>query len=359
MIFRQLMDPETSTFTYLLADEESREAIVIDPVREQYDRDAALIDELGLKLRYTLETHVHADHVTSGGLFRQRLGSASVASRKGGATCASLLVDDGDQVEFGRHRLEVRATPGHTDGCVTYVLDDESMAFTGDTLLIRGCGRTDFQQGDPSKLYDSVYDKIFSLPDKTKLYPGHDYKGRTVSTVWEEKAYNPRLGVKKSKAEFIAIMDNLELSYPKRIDVAVPANLECGLLSDEERALPAAEVPADWAPITRTITGVPEVDPSWVADTLGTMRLVDVRQPDEYIGELGHIDSAQLVPLNTLEAFASEWDPHEPVILICRSGGRSGRAAHILENHGFSKVASMKGGMKRWREEGRAVVGGR
>jgi glyoxylase-like metal-dependent hydrolase (beta-lactamase superfamily II)/rhodanese-related sulfurtransferase len=355
MIFRQLIDPETSTFTYLLADEETKDAVLIDPVREQYDRDAALVDELGLKLRYTLETHVHADHVTSGGLFRQRMGSASVVSKNGGAPCASVLVDDGDRIDFGRHAIEVRATPGHTDGCVTYVLDDETVAFTGDTLLIRGCGRTDFQQGDARKLYDSVHDKIFSLPESTKLYPGHDYKGRTMTTVNEERRYNPRLGGGKTKDQFVEIMENLNLAYPKRIDVAVPANLECGLLTDEERHAPVQH-PNDWAPITRTATGVPEVDTDWVADRHGTVRLVDVREPHEFVGEHGHIESAELVPLATLESFAEKWERHEPIVLICRSGGRSGRAAHILENHGFTRVVSMKGGMVRWTDEERAVA---
>lgn len=228
MLFRQLFDPDTSTYTYLLADRDTKEAVLIDPVREQADRDAALIEELGLTLLYTLETHVHADHVTGGGLLRQRLGSRTVVSRHGGAECADVQVDDGDVIRFGRHALEVRATPGHTDGCVTYVTSDHKMAFTGDALLIRGSGRTDFQQGDARKLYQSVHEQIFSLPDDTLLYPGHDYKGRTVSTVGEEKALNVRFAG-KSEEDFVAIMRALDLPKPRYIDEAVPANLRCGL----------------------------------------------------------------------------------------------------------------------------------
>ena len=229
MIFRQLLDPETSTYTYLLGDERNREAVLIDSVREQFERDRTLIRELSLKLLYTLETHVHADHVTASGLFREALDVKIAVAASAGVQNADLELGDGDQIRFGSHVLEVRATPGHTAGCVTYVLDGGEAAFTGDALLIRGCGRTDFQQGDPSQLFHSVRERILQLPDSTPLYPGHDYKGRLVTTVAEEKAYNQRLGLDKTEADFVAIMQGLKLSYPKRIDEAVPANLESGL----------------------------------------------------------------------------------------------------------------------------------
>jgi sulfur dioxygenase len=231
VIFRQFIDPETSTHTYLLADEPSREAILIDPVLEQFDRDRTLLQELDLTIRYTLETHVHADHITSANLFRQELGSEVAVSAAAGVVAADLKFGDGDIVRFGSTTLEVCSTPGHTDGCVTYVCREQGMAFTGDALLIRGCGRTDFQQGDASLLFDSVRNKIFTLPDETRLFPGHDYKGRILTTVGEEKRFNPRLRLDKSEADFVAIMDQLDLAYPKKIDVAVPANLECGLLA--------------------------------------------------------------------------------------------------------------------------------
>src|SRR5687768_14270695 len=210
MIFRQLLDPESSTWTYLLGDPATREAVLVDPVREQADRDVGLLQELGLRLVWTLETHVHADHVTAGWMLSRRLGSRTVVGKRGGAE-ADRLVDHGEAVRFGHQVLEVRATPGHTSGDVVYVAGDLSRAFTGDTLLVRGCGRTDFQQGDARSLYRSVHDQVFSLPDDTLLYPGHDYKGRTVTTVREERLYNRRLGGGKTEDEFVAIMAGLNL----------------------------------------------------------------------------------------------------------------------------------------------------
>jgi sulfur dioxygenase len=244
VIFRQFMDPETSTHTYLLADEPSREAILIDPVLEQFDRDRALLRELDLTLRYTLETHVHADHITAANLFRKEQGSEVGLSAAAGVAAADIKFADGDIVRFGSTTLEVCSTPGHTAGCVTYVCREESVAFTGDALLIRGCGRTDFQQGDAALLFDSVRKRIFSLPDETRLFTGHDYKGRMVTTVGEEKRFNPRLGLDKSISDFVAIMNKLDLAYPKKIDVAVPANMECGRL-----AVPIADAPPQPEPV--------------------------------------------------------------------------------------------------------------
>lgn len=232
MLFRQLFDPESSTYTYLLADERTHEALLIDPVRDQVERDAQLLAELGLTLRYSLETHVHADHITASGILRQRLGSKSVLSAAAGAGCPDVLIEDGQALSVGSITVRARHTPGHTNGCVTYVVcaEGEAMAFTGDALLIRGCGRTDFQQGDSRTLYRSVHERIFSLPDDTCVYPGHDYQGRTMSTVGEEKRYNPRLGMGKTVDEFVQTMANLKLAYPKKMAEAVPANMRCGLV---------------------------------------------------------------------------------------------------------------------------------
>ncbi|KAM6967820.1 persulfide dioxygenase ETHE1, mitochondrial [Aplochiton taeniatus] len=227
LFFRQLFESESSTYTYLLADTKSKEAILIDPVLETVDRDLKLIDELGLSLKLAVNTHCHADHITGTGLLKQRVfGLKSAISRHSGAA-ADVQLSDGDKLTFGKHYLVVRETPGHTDGCVTYVTGDQSMAFTGDTLLIRGCGRTDFQQGSSETLYQSVHEKIFTLPEQCLIYPAHDYKGQTVSTVGEEKKFNPRLT--KSLEEFVDIMKNLNLKKPAKIDIAVPANLVCGL----------------------------------------------------------------------------------------------------------------------------------
>ena len=227
MIFRQLFDSQSSTYTYLLADPASREAVLIDPVFEQARRDAALIDELGLKLAWTIETHVHADHVTGAWLLREKLGSRIALSRSSNAEGADRYLEPGERLAFGKRYLEARATPGHTSGCTTYVLDDHSMAFTGDALFIRGCGRTDFQGGDARRLYRSVREQIFSLPDRCLIYPGHDYRGLTVTSVGEEKLYNPRLAESIGEGDFVGYMTNLGLPHPKQMDVAVPANLKC------------------------------------------------------------------------------------------------------------------------------------
>lgn len=337
MLFRQFFDPETSTYTYLLADAATREAVLIDPVREHFDRDRQFLDELGLTLRYTLETHVHADHITSSGMFRNALGSKSVVSKHGGAACADVLADHGDVIRFGSHALEVRRTPGHTDGCVSFVDPSGRRVFTGDALLIRGCGRTDFQQGSAQTLYHSVHEQIFTLPDDYLIYPGHDYKGRTCSSVREEKAYNPRLGGSHNEADFVKIMEELKLGQPKKIAEAVPANLACGLPD-------APQAPA-WASIEETPTGIPEVTTDWVRAHMGEFRLVDVRQPAEAQGPDGAIEGAELVPLATLADTAERWDRDAPIVVLCRSGGRSGQAALGLLGMGFEHVASMRGGM--------------
>ncbi|XP_029432311.1 LOW QUALITY PROTEIN: persulfide dioxygenase ETHE1, mitochondrial [Rhinatrema bivittatum] len=224
ILFRQLFEPVSATYTYLLADSESREAVLIDPVLETAPRDAKLVRDLGLNVLYAANTHCHADHITGTGILKKLLpGCRSVISRHSGAQ-ADILIQEGDRIIFGKFSLEVRATPGHTDGCLTYVLNDQSMAFTGDALLIRGCGRTDFQQGNPKTLYTSVHSKIFTLPETCLLYPAHDYTGQSVTTVAEEKTLNPLLT--KNLEEFVKIMENLNLPKPHQIDIAVPANLK-------------------------------------------------------------------------------------------------------------------------------------
>nr|XP_061789775.1 persulfide dioxygenase ETHE1, mitochondrial [Nerophis lumbriciformis] len=224
---QELFESESSTYTYLLADAVTKDAVLIDPVLETIDRDLKLIGELGLQLRVAVNTHCHADHITSTGLMKTRLaGLKSAISKLSGAT-ADILLSEGDRITFGKHHLTVRETPGHTDGCVTLVMKDQSMAFTGDALLIRGCGRTDFQQGCSKLLYNSIHKKIFTLPDNCLIYPAHDYQGQTVSTVGEERTLNPRLT--KSLEDFVTIMNNLNLPKPSKIDISLPANLVCGV----------------------------------------------------------------------------------------------------------------------------------
>ena len=234
MIFKQFFESETSTFTYLVACEKTKQAVLIDTVESEVPKYITELQSQDLKLVYTLETHVHADHVTGADTLRQKLGSKSVVHRDAGAMCGDLLVTDGVHIIVGTIDLEVRYTPGHTNGCISYFAGDR--IFTGDSLLIGGCGRTDFQNGDSGQLYDSINKQIFSLPDEVIVYPGHDYNGNTQSTVGEERKNNKRLGGGRSREDFIKIMAELKLAYPKYIDVALPANQACGRVVPEQAA---------------------------------------------------------------------------------------------------------------------------
>jgi sulfur dioxygenase len=229
-MFKQLFDQESSTYTYLLSDEHSREAVMIDPVASHIEAYIALIKQHDLHLTYALETHVHADHITASGQLRERLKAITGVGELCGASTADLQFNDGDTVEFGKQSLRVIATPGHTAGSMSYLWLNETQArvFTGDALLINGCGRTDFQGGDAGVLFDSITQKLLCLPDETLVYPGHDYQGRQVSCIGQEKAINARLAGKTREA-FIDIMHNLNLPKPRLIDIAVPANRRCGV----------------------------------------------------------------------------------------------------------------------------------
>ena len=355
MIFRQLFDPQSSTYTYLLADSATREAVLIDPVFEHARRDAALIEELGLRLKFTLETHVHADHVTGAALLKRSLGAKIALSKASGAEGADRYLVDGETVAFGKHSLEARATPGHTGGCLSYVLDDFSMAFTGDALLIRGCGRTDFQQGSAARLFHSVRERLFSLPEDCLLYPAHDYRGLTSSSVGEEKKYNPRLAQTIGEGDFVGYMTNLGLAHPKLMEVAVPANLRCGRPQKDEMSNAGDN---DWAPLAYTFAGIWELQPEWVAENAGAAQVLDVREPDEFTGSLGHIAGAKLIPLGSLMQRFSEIKKDKPVVVVCRSGARSAQATVMLRGAGFAKVANLAGGMLRWRAQHLPVEGG-
>jgi len=354
LVFRQLFDPQSSTYTYLLGDERGGEAVLIDPVFEQVRRDAALIGELGLRLVATLETHVHADHVTGAWLLKRRLGSQIMLAKASGAEGADRYLVEDDVVAFGKRRLMVRATPGHTNGCLTYVLDDRSMAFTGDCLLIRGSGRTDFQQGDPAIMYRSVHDRIFSLPDECLLYPAHDYRGLTATSVAEERRFNPRLGGEIAVGDFAGYMRNLKLAHPKMIDVAVPANLRCGRPENETGL---ARDPT-WAHLHYSFAGLWEIDPHGLEEHVQDVQILDVREPDEFSGPLGHIAGAVLIPLGELAGRLGELKRDRPIVTVCRAGSRSAQAVTILLQNGFTDVANLTGGMLRWRAEAHPVEGG-
>jgi sulfur dioxygenase len=355
LIFRQLFDPQSSTYTYLLGDSASRAAVLIDPVFEQVRRDVALIGELGLTLIATLETHVHADHVTGASLLKQRTGSKVMVAKASGAAGADRYLVQDDVIAFGARRLLVRATPGHTSGCVTYVLDDSSMAFTGDCLLIRGSGRTDFQEGDPTAMYRSVREQIFALPAECLLDPAHDYRGLTVTSVAEERRFNPRLGGDIALGDFTGYMANLRLAHPKLLDVAVPANLRCGQQEDGAAA-PAAD--PSWAHLRYSFAGVWEIDPHGLEELPSAVQILDVREEEEFTGPLGHIEGAVLIPLGQLAERIDELQRDRPIVAVCRAGGRSAQATAILQQAGFSEIANLNGGMLRWRAEGHPVEGG-
>lgn len=337
-IFFQMFEPESSTYTYIIGDEKTKEAAIIDPVLETLDRDLKFISELGLKLLYILDTHVHADHITAANEIRKVTGAKTAVSALANVDCVDLSLEDGQELRLGQKIIKAITTPGHTNSCMSFYF--EGRVFTGDTLLIRGSGRTDFQQGSSEKLYQSVHQKLFHLPDSTLVYPAHDYRGFTSSTIALEKKFNPRLGLHKSLDDFKKIMSELNLPYPKKIDASLPANLKCGTIKENRVLRP------------QTVDGVPEVTCEDVFKHSTQIRMIDVRRPDEFIGELGHIKGAELVTLGEeLTNFLKRADKDQEIAFICRSGGRSGNATAESLKLGFTKTVNMTGGMILWNEK--------
>ncbi|GAA5176460.1 hypothetical protein GCM10025771_11210 [Niveibacterium umoris] len=355
LVFRQLFDAASSTYTYLLGDPLTREAVLIDPVFEQHLRDRALIEELGLRLVSVLDTHCHADHVTGAWLMQAATGCRIGVSRRYGDALqgADLRLEHGERVVFGKRYLEVRATPGHTEGCLSFISDDLGLAFTGDALLIRGCGRCDFQQGDAHTLFRSIREQLFSLPDDCLIFPAHDYAGRTMSSVGEERAYNPRLGGHADERDFVGFMENLQLPHPKQIALALPANLRSG--KPEDGQVPQ---PAEWGPVRQSYAGLLEIDPEWVAEHLPEVLILDVRRRDEMDDRLGHLPAARLIPLDELRARAAELPRERPIVAVCHAGMRSGQATVILRQAGVTQVANLRGGMLLWQQMGLPVEHG-
>jgi sulfur dioxygenase len=351
MIIRQLFDPASSTYTYLVADLDARVAALIDPVKEHLERDLRLLRELELVLVHVLDTHVHADHVTAAGALRERTGAVTCAGATG-APCVDRRLLPGDVVRVGAIAITALATPGHTDDSLSFLVP--GAVFTGDALLVRGCGRTDFQNGDPGTLFDVITGTLFALPDDTVVYPGHDYQGRTVSSIGEEKRWNPRLAG-KTRDEFIALMNGLGLPPPRQLAIAVPANRACGITAADPREEPVP-TPSPYDTGQATPGGYRDVSPVAALAARGVARLIDVREPDEYTGELGHLPGAELVPLATVADVARTWDRARDVVLICRSGGRSGRAADALVAAGFQRVMNLAGGMLAYRAAGLPVT---
>lgn len=336
MIFRQLFDNASCTYTYLLASRRGGEALIIDPVLDKTDRYLQLISELDLRLLKALDTHVHADHISALGALRDRTQCITVMGEQSGVDVVSVRVGDGDRVKIGGITLTTIHTPGHTDDSCSFLLDGR--VFTGDTLLIRGTGRTDFQNGDPAAQYDSIFNKLLRLPDETLVYPAHDYKGDTVSTIGEEKAFNPRLQV-DSVEQYVEIMNNLDLPDPKMMDVAVPANLHVGLSQDDVDArgwsLSCEEV--------RELLGHPDIVP------------VDLREASERrrhgtIPGSVHAPYRELTesvrPGGTLYELAVTGDRR--LVFYCAYGERSAMAVRIAQEAGLCACVHMKGGMDRW-----------
>lgn len=357
LLFRQFFDADTGTFTYLLVDVPSGEGVLIDPVFEQHSRDLSLIRELGVDLVASIDTHAHADHVTGSWLMGQATGCAIGLAAAVGAENVTLPLHHGDRVAFGGRHLEVRSTPGHTDGCISVVLDDHSMACTGDALLVRGCGRCDFQQGNAHTLYRSITEQILSLPAACLLYPGHDYTGRTVTSVAEERAFNARLGGAATERDFVGHMENMKLPHPHRIAEALPGNMRSGKPRPTGAGAGQSAAGEVWAPLGRSYAGLPEVSPEWVASHRDQLTLLDVRSLEEFSGPDGRISGSLLIPLPELEARAAEIPAGAPVVVVCHSGSRSALATQQLLKAGRLRVANLHGGLARWADGGYPLEG--
>ena len=350
VLLRQLYDDATGSFTYLLADTNTGQGVLIDPVFEQHSRDWALIRELGIELLYSLDTHVHADHVTGSWLMQQSSGCGIGLAASAGAQHVTLPLRHGDRIGFGNRWLAVRSTPGHTDGCLSFVLDNQQVAFTGDALLVRGCGRSDFQQGSASKLWTSINEQLLTLPPSCLLYPAHDYTGRQVTSVAEEQRYNARFGGGATERDFLGHMQHMRLPHPKRLAEALPGNLRSG------RPLEPQSAPG-WAPICHSYAGLPELTPDWVANHQDELTLLDVRTQEEFEGPDGHIAGSELIPLAQLQQRLHELPEERPLVLVCHAGSRSALATQQLLQSGRVQVANLRGGLKRWSDEGYPLQG--
>jgi len=338
MIFRQLYDTTSGTYTYLLASRHGGEALIIDPVLERVDRYLQLVRELDLRLVKAVDTHLHADHVTGLGALRDRTHCVTVMGEHTKADVVSMRVVEGDHIGIEGLSLDVLYTPGHTDDSYSFLLDDR--VFTGDTLLIRGTGRTDFQNGDPRAQYDSIFNKLLKLPEATLVYPAHDYKGETVSTIGEEKFFNPRLRV-KSVDEYVDLMNDLKLPNPKMMDVAVPANMHVGLRQEEIArkgwALSAAEAIA--------LCGRSGV-------TLVDLRETSEREKHGVIPGSLHTPYAELRGsvgaggmLHELAAATGK-----RIVFYCAYGERSAMAVAAAQEAGITSARHIEGGIDAWKK---------
>jgi sulfur dioxygenase len=340
VIFRQLLDQASSTYTYLLASRPGGEGLIIDPVLEKVDRYLQLIRELDLKLVKALDTHLHADHVTGLGALRDRTHCITVMGEQTKADVVSMRLGDGDGLTIEGLTLTAIYTPGHTDDSYSFAMSDR--VFTGDTLLIRGTGRTDFQNGDPRAEYESIFGRLLKLPDATLVYPAHDYKGDTVSTIGEERAFNPRLQV-KSVEQFADLMNNLKLPDPKMMDVAVPANMKIGL-AQEEIARRGWAVKAQEA---QRVIGLSDV------------ALIDLRERGERERH-GEILGSMHVPYPSLREniqrggilYELVKSTGKRLVFYCAYGERSAMAVEAAQEAGLTASCHIDGGLDAWKKAG-------
>ena len=383
MNIQAFFDRDTFTLTYVVFDPVSRDAVVIDPVLDydvlasrtstrSVDRIAAFVRERELRVHYALETHAHADHLSGSQWLKQHLGAKVAAGERIREVQATFrdaldlpelaidgsqfdrLLADGEVVTAGTLRIETIATPGHTPACVTYRIGDA--LFTGDALFMHdyGTGRCDFPRGSAEALYDSVM-RLYALPDATRVFPGHDYQpnGRPVAwetTIGRSKRENPQLRATTSKDEFVALRTARDrtLQAPRLLYPSVQINLDAGRLPrPHANGARYLTIPISEAPEAQPFV---DVDPAFVTAHRGSVALVDVREPDEFTGELGHVPGAELVPLATLPDAAACWTPEREVVLVCRSGGRSARAAIALAGRGFRHLYNLRGGMLAWND---------
>jgi glyoxylase-like metal-dependent hydrolase (beta-lactamase superfamily II)/rhodanese-related sulfurtransferase len=337
MIFRQLFDKTSSTYTYLLASRNGGEALLIDPVLEQTGRYLKLLEELDLKLVKVIDTHIHADHVSAMGKLRDATRCVTVMGEQSPTDVVSMRVSDNEKLTIEGLSLTALHTPGHTSESYSFLMGDR--VFTGDTLLIRGTGRTDFQNGDPYDQYHSIFERLLKLPEQTFVFPGHDYKGDTVSTIGEERAFNPRLNV-SSVEEYADIMNNLNLPNPKMMDVAVPENLRLGLQLDAQHRVPSTEV-------EKLLENWPNLQ----------VQLIDIREDSERRRD-GAIPHSIHLPYGRFASHCSaagtlrSLGQSAPLVIYCAVGERSTLAIEIANEHGLKNISHMPGGFRAWKKAG-------
>ncbi len=350
LTIKQFFDRDSCTYSYLLVDPKTHQGAIIDGVKEHLKRDLQYIEELGVELLYAIETHVHADHISSAGLIRQKTGAKIVYSQAAGVKSIDIELKDGDVLTLGQYHIKAISTPGHTSGCMSYYVGNERLdnevigsaafdgvIFTGDTLLIRGCGRTDFQQGSAETLYHSVTHKLFGLPDVTVVYPGHDYNGNTSSTIAEEKQWNRRLAQPKTLDDFIAIMANLNLALPKKINEAVPANEGCAINFKAN-----AYVHDDFS--------MAELYKIWQQNKPEYL-IIDNRSEAEYLQ--GHIPDSQNIPLGTEPEYLDKLKGYQHIYIYCHSGRRSQTALTNLAMMGLENITCVShSGFAQWQALG-------